>query len=56
MSALAVCCSRRSVRDRARRLGQPDEIGRLIALLFEAKTPFLTGAIIYADGAQGISL
>ena len=39
-----------------RRLGEPEEIGRVIGALFEAKVPFLTGTTIYVDGAQGVSL
>jgi NAD(P)-dependent dehydrogenase (short-subunit alcohol dehydrogenase family) len=38
------------------RIGQPEEVGRLIGALFEARVPFMTGATIYVDGAQGISL
>ena len=39
-----------------RRLGLPEELGRLIGALFEARVPFLTGTTIYVDGAQGVSL
>lgn len=39
-----------------RRLGEAQEVGRLIAALFDARVPFLTGETIHIDGAQGISL
>jgi NAD(P)-dependent dehydrogenase (short-subunit alcohol dehydrogenase family) len=39
-----------------RRLGQPDDVGRVVASLFEADTPFLTGTTIYVDGGQSVSL
>ncbi len=37
------------------RIGMPDDVARLVALLFDAATPFLTGETIYIDGAQGIA-
>jgi NAD(P)-dependent dehydrogenase (short-subunit alcohol dehydrogenase family) len=40
----------------ARQLGQPEDVARLIASLFEARSPFLTGTTVYFDGAEGISL
>ena len=39
-----------------RRLGLPEELGRMIRALFEARVSFLTGTTIYVDGAQGVSL
>jgi len=40
----------------ARQIGQPEDVGRLIAGLFESRSPFLTGTTIYLDGGEGISL
>jgi NAD(P)-dependent dehydrogenase (short-subunit alcohol dehydrogenase family) len=40
----------------ARQLGQTEDVGRLIASLFESRSAFLTGTTIYMDGGQGISL
>jgi NAD(P)-dependent dehydrogenase (short-subunit alcohol dehydrogenase family) len=39
-----------------RRLGQPDDVARVVASLFDAQTPFLTGTTIYVDGGQSVSL
>ena len=39
----------------AGRVGSPDEIARMVALLFDAAIPFLTGETIYVDGGQGIA-
>lgn len=39
-----------------RRIGQADEVGRLVAGLFEMRAPFLTGETIHIDGAESISL
>jgi NAD(P)-dependent dehydrogenase (short-subunit alcohol dehydrogenase family) len=39
-----------------RRLGQPDDVARVVASLFEARTSFLTGTTIYVDGGQSVSL
>lgn len=38
------------------RLGRPEEVGRLVGMLFAEDVPFLTGTTIYVDGGQGISL
>jgi NAD(P)-dependent dehydrogenase (short-subunit alcohol dehydrogenase family) len=38
------------------RVGQPEEIGRIIAGIFAESVGFLTGETIYVDGGQGISL
>jgi len=35
--------------------GQPEEVGRLVALLIDAELPFLTGETIVMDGGQGIN-
>lgn len=35
--------------------GQPEDVARLVAALFSADIPFLTGETIYIDGGQGIS-
>jgi NAD(P)-dependent dehydrogenase (short-subunit alcohol dehydrogenase family) len=40
----------------ARQLGQPEDVGRLVAGLFDSRSPFLTGTTVYVDGGQGISL
>jgi NAD(P)-dependent dehydrogenase (short-subunit alcohol dehydrogenase family) len=40
----------------ARKLGDPEEVGRLVAGLFDSRSPFLTGTTIYIDGGEGISL
>jgi NAD(P)-dependent dehydrogenase (short-subunit alcohol dehydrogenase family) len=40
----------------ARQIGQPEDVARLIAGLFESRSVFLTGTTIYIDGGQGISL
>jgi NAD(P)-dependent dehydrogenase (short-subunit alcohol dehydrogenase family) len=40
----------------ARQIGQPEDVGRLIAGLFESRSAFLTGTTVYIDGGQGISL
>jgi NAD(P)-dependent dehydrogenase (short-subunit alcohol dehydrogenase family) len=37
-----------------RRLGEPREIGRLVALLMLERIGFLTGETIYIDGAQSV--
>lgn len=39
-----------------RRLGEAEELGRVIGKLFVERVPFLTGTTIYVDGAQGVSL
>ncbi|MFN8533934.1 MAG: SDR family oxidoreductase [Dehalococcoidia bacterium] len=39
-----------------RRLGEPEEIGRLVAVLLEERIRYLTGTTIYVDGGQGINL
>jgi NAD(P)-dependent dehydrogenase (short-subunit alcohol dehydrogenase family) len=36
------------------RVGEPAEVGRLVASLIAADVPFLTGATIYVDGGQAI--
>jgi NAD(P)-dependent dehydrogenase (short-subunit alcohol dehydrogenase family) len=36
--------------------GQADDIGRLVAMLFQLPGSFLTGETIYVDGGQGASL
>jgi NAD(P)-dependent dehydrogenase (short-subunit alcohol dehydrogenase family) len=38
-----------------RRLGQADEVARLIAAIIVEDIQFLTGATIYLDGGQGVS-
>jgi NAD(P)-dependent dehydrogenase (short-subunit alcohol dehydrogenase family) len=38
------------------RLGEADEVARLVASLFSEPVAFLTGETIYVDGGQGISL
>jgi NAD(P)-dependent dehydrogenase (short-subunit alcohol dehydrogenase family) len=38
------------------RLGEADEVARLVASLYAESIGFLTGETIYIDGAQGISL
>jgi NAD(P)-dependent dehydrogenase (short-subunit alcohol dehydrogenase family) len=38
------------------RVGQPDEVARLVGALFSEKIGFLTGETIYLDGAQGTYL
>jgi len=35
--------------------GDPDEVGRLVALLYAEKIAFLTGETLYIDGAHGIN-
>lgn len=35
--------------------GRPEEIARLVAMLFQEQIPFLTGETLYVDGAQGIN-
>jgi NAD(P)-dependent dehydrogenase (short-subunit alcohol dehydrogenase family) len=40
----------------ARQIGQPEDVARLIAGLFESRSAFLTGTTVYIDGGQGISL
>lgn len=37
-----------------RRAGTPDEVARLVGMLFEADIDFLTGETIYLDGGHGI--
>ncbi len=37
------------------RPGRSEEVGRLVAMLFEEKIPFLTGETIYIDGGHGIN-
>ncbi len=37
------------------RAGTPEEVARLVALLFSDRIPFLTGETIYLDGAQGMN-
>jgi NAD(P)-dependent dehydrogenase (short-subunit alcohol dehydrogenase family) len=37
------------------RVGTPGDVASLVALLFDAATPFLTGETIYLDGGQGIA-
>lgn len=37
-----------------RRAGAPDEVARLVGMLFEADIGFLTGETIYLDGGHGI--
>jgi NAD(P)-dependent dehydrogenase (short-subunit alcohol dehydrogenase family) len=39
-----------------RRVGEPDEVGRLVGSLFESEIGFLTGETIQIDGGQGINL
>lgn len=34
----------------------PDEVGRLVAALFRADVPYLTGETIYLDGGHGIAV
>ncbi|WP_338119264.1 SDR family oxidoreductase [Paenibacillus polysaccharolyticus] len=36
----------------AKRLGDPKEVGRLVAFLLSGESPFINGAIIPIDGAQ----
>jgi NAD(P)-dependent dehydrogenase (short-subunit alcohol dehydrogenase family) len=36
------------------RAGSPQEIGRLVAMLFSSEVSYLTGETIYVDGALGI--
>jgi NAD(P)-dependent dehydrogenase (short-subunit alcohol dehydrogenase family) len=36
------------------RAGTPEEIGRLVAMLFGSEIPYLTGETIYVDGAAAI--
>jgi NAD(P)-dependent dehydrogenase (short-subunit alcohol dehydrogenase family) len=36
--------------------GQPDDIGRLVAMLYQLPGSFLTGETIYVDGGQGAAL
>lgn len=38
-----------------RRTGTPEEVARLVAMLFEADIGFLTGETIYLDGGHGIA-
>jgi NAD(P)-dependent dehydrogenase (short-subunit alcohol dehydrogenase family) len=38
------------------RAGQPEEVARLVGLLFSEAIGFLTGETIYIDGAQGVNL
>jgi NAD(P)-dependent dehydrogenase (short-subunit alcohol dehydrogenase family) len=40
----------------ARQIGQPEDVARLIAGLFQSRSAFLTGTTVYIDGGQGISL
>jgi NAD(P)-dependent dehydrogenase (short-subunit alcohol dehydrogenase family) len=40
----------------ARQIGQPEDVARLIAGLFESRSAFLTGTTVYIDGGEGISL
>jgi NAD(P)-dependent dehydrogenase (short-subunit alcohol dehydrogenase family) len=40
----------------ARRVGEADEVARVVRGLFEHPTPFFTGASLYIDGGQGVSL
>jgi len=37
------------------RVGQPEEVARLVACLFDESNPFLTGETIYLDGGQGMN-
>ena len=37
-----------------RRAGTPEEVARLVGLLFEADIGYLTGETIYMDGGQGV--
>jgi NAD(P)-dependent dehydrogenase (short-subunit alcohol dehydrogenase family) len=37
------------------RAGTPEEIARLVAMLFSSEIPYLTGETIYVDGASGMS-
>lgn len=39
-----------------RRLGEADEVARLVACLFTEQIAFLTGETIYLDGGQGMAL
>ncbi len=39
----------------ARRAGAPEEVARLVGLLFEGDIAYLTGETIYLDGGHGIS-
>jgi NAD(P)-dependent dehydrogenase (short-subunit alcohol dehydrogenase family) len=39
----------------ARRPGSPDEVARLVGLLFESDIAYLTGDTIYLDGGHGIA-
>ncbi len=39
----------------ARRPGTPDEVARLVGLLFESDIAYLTGDTIYLDGGHGIA-
>ncbi len=39
----------------ARRAGTPDEVARLVGLLFESDIAYLTGETIYLDGGHGIA-
>jgi NAD(P)-dependent dehydrogenase (short-subunit alcohol dehydrogenase family) len=36
--------------------GKTEDIGRLVALLFQLPKPFLTGETLYVDGGQGMAL
>lgn len=36
--------------------GKTEDIGRLVALLFQLPQPFLTGETLYVDGGQGMAL
>jgi NAD(P)-dependent dehydrogenase (short-subunit alcohol dehydrogenase family) len=38
------------------RVGRAEEVGRLVAALFELEVGFLTGTTVYIDGAHGITL
>ena len=40
----------------ARQIGQPEQVAKLIAALFQGRSPFLTGTTVYIDGGEGISL
>lgn len=40
----------------AGRAGKPDEVARLIGVLFSENIAFLTGETIYIDGCQGINI
>jgi NAD(P)-dependent dehydrogenase (short-subunit alcohol dehydrogenase family) len=37
------------------RVGQPEEVARLVACLFDESIPFLTGETLYLDGGQGMN-